>query len=148
MTNLVKNTIIKLDLDGEESFELFLERGWICKYLGLRITKAEVFTTKNGYHVYLHTKNTLPYERILLIESLLGDDYRRVLYNLLRVVMGCTDFDVLFQEKWQLTRLGKVKVSSREEYHPALSEGLEMVLDQELTEKVNVLAVGGEARSV
>ena len=133
------NAVIKLDLDSDREFNEFVNRLWIIKYLGLAIKQAKVYRTVKGYHVYLYTSNSIAPERLILIEALLGDDYRRTLCNLLKIMQNAIDFDVLFQRKYTINKLGQRVQVSEEKYDPERSALVAEILDEELSQRVTDL---------
>jgi hypothetical protein len=59
--------------------------------------------------------------KAILIQVLLGDDYRRGLANLLKVERGCKDWNFLFKQKWKMDKLGEEVRVSKEIYDKELS---------------------------
>ena len=51
--------ILKLDLDGKNGLDIFLQRMWIMKYLGLKTEYVKVYHTTNGYHLVLGLDNEI-----------------------------------------------------------------------------------------
>lgn len=122
---------LRIDLDGQDSFNSFLERTFLVRRsLGLVTTDVAVYRTKNGYHVFIQVENALTRYEVLLIQSLLGDDYKHTLagYNQLRYACPPTTWNVLFREKFYLNRVGQVYQASCEEYDPELSQKVERFL--------------------
>jgi hypothetical protein len=110
-TNTDQNLL--LDIDGVKGFNNLLERLWTLKYLGLSVVDVHVWSTINGRHVELICDNKIPDMERLLIECILGDDYRRALYNYLKLKQGAEHYDKLYEEKFKTNILGEsVKVSS------------------------------------
>ena len=118
--DLIENAILKIDLDAY--IDVFLERMWLMKYLGLDIRKIEAYKTNQGYHLYIYTSNTLNKLEILLFEQILGDDHRRAAYNYLRIKSNARNFDPLYSRKYKLNRLGEIEQVSEEKYLPELTE--------------------------
>ena len=121
------DSIIKLDLDGKSSFSNFMSRIWILKYLGLCINTTEVFHTNNGYHVYIYTANKLDAKELLLIQTLLGSDYRHSLYSFLKYKNGIENedqFNKLFKEKYKTNWFNEREKVSEEKYDKELSQKL------------------------
>jgi len=113
---------LKLDLDGKNGLDTFLNRMWIMKYLGLKVTDVKVYHTTNGYHLVLELDNEIDNVKAILIQAILGDDYRRAACLLLRVERGCKDWNVLFRQKYKINRLGQRVKVSEEKYDPDLSQ--------------------------
>jgi len=112
---------LKLDLDGKYGLSNFLNRIWIIKYLGLRVNRVLVHDTINGFHVRLICDNHIDPLKTILIQALLGSDYRRELCNLLKIERGAKHWNVLFKEKWATDKLGREYRVSKESYNKDLS---------------------------
>ncbi len=105
-----------LDIDGFSGFKTLLDRLWILKYLGIRVLKADVYRTVNGRHAILCCENQIePWQRILF-ELMLGDDYRRALYNYQKLLHGTKNFDYLYGYKSKTNVIGETVKVSEEEY--------------------------------
>ncbi|MGQ4915648.1 MAG: hypothetical protein ACP6IU_13040 [Candidatus Asgardarchaeia archaeon] len=113
--------VLKLDLDGKNGLDVFLQRMWIIKYLGLRVEDVKVYDTINGYHLYLYCNNAIDDLRAVLFQALLGDDYRRALCNYLKIVHGSTNWNVLFKAKYKINQLGERIKVSEEKFNPELT---------------------------
>ena len=117
-----ETTDLKLDLDGKNGLNTLISRIWILKYLGLSLKDIKVYDTVNGYHVVISCANRLSDMEIILFQLLLGEDYRRGLYNYLKVKKGVLDWNILFKEKYKINQLGdRIKVSE-EKYNEELSK--------------------------
>jgi len=113
---------LKLDLDGKYSLSTFLDRIWILKYLGLRITKVRIYDTTNGFHAQLTCDNQINDVKAAFIQALLGSDYRREFCNLLKIERGSKNWNVLFKRKWKTDKLGNEVVVSKESFNKELSD--------------------------
>jgi len=115
--------LLKLDLDGKNSLNIFIDRIWIIKYLGLAVKRVYVHPTVNGFHVRLLCDNKIdPLEQVL-IQSLLGDDFKRALCNFLKLGRGSkTSWNPMFKRKWTLNKLGQEVEVSRETYDRETSQ--------------------------
>lgn len=112
---------LALDLDGKYGLSNFMDRIWILKYLGLKVLKVRIFHTTNGFHAKILCDNEIDNFKAILIQVLLGDDYRRGLANLLKVERGCKDWNFLFKQKWKMDKLGEEVQVSKETYDKELS---------------------------
>lgn len=117
-----KNPVIKLDLDSQEALNEFINRIWIIKNLGLKVNTVECYDTKHGYHLYLYLDNILTNFDILIIETLLGSDFKKQLYNYLKMKNGTENWDVLFEEKYVINHLSHRICLSKEELNEDLSD--------------------------
>lgn len=60
---------------------------FVYKYMGVRVTDIQVFETAKGYHIYLKavSKEKLRPIDIVVIQLVLGSDYKREAFNWRRV---------------------------------------------------------------
>lgn len=112
---------LRLDLDGKYGLSNFMDRIWILKYLGIKIHKVRIYHTTNGYHAKVQCDNEIDDVKAVLIQVLLGDDYRRGLCNLLKIERGCRNWNFLFKQKWKTDKLGNEVQVSKEAYDKELS---------------------------
>ena len=73
--------------------------------------------TKHGYHIYLFLKNVLDEKAICFIQCAMGSDYRRELFNWMRILRGTwkrRTFNVLFTKKFAVDWKGRLILSSEE----------------------------------
>lgn len=95
------NNIIKVDTDNV-SFRNYL--GTLTPVLkrmysfGFRIHRAEVYNTKNGYHIYYRLNNSVNFESTIILELLLGNDKLRSVYTYFE------GKDILFKRKKNVLR--------------------------------------------
>jgi len=113
---------LRLDLDGKYGLSTFMDRIWIIKYLGLHVVKVKVHHTVNGFHVRLFCENQIDPLKAILFQSLLGDDFKRALCNLLRLERGSQHWNPMFKRKWSTDKLGQEIEVSRETYDKELSQ--------------------------
>lgn len=144
-----KPSILKIDLDGKNSLNIFLKRAWLIKYLGLYINDVQVYDTNHGYHIYLHLENTLEPMEVLLFETILGDDPRRAAMSFLKYKHGVEDIekiDILFIEKYQVNMFNEISLVSTEKYNPRWTEQIEKVLNEQKSQYVKMKIHSGTAR--
>ncbi|RLG54494.1 MAG: hypothetical protein DRO00_01170 [Thermoproteota archaeon] len=113
---------LKLDLDGKNGLDVFLERAWIMKYMGLKVVAVRCSHTTNGYHLELDLDNEIDDIKAVFMQLALGSDYRREVCNLLRIERGCKDWNILFKRKFKINKLGQRVKVSEEKYDPELSQ--------------------------
>ena len=105
---------IKIDLDSQEEFDIFIERlRFFSDQLPAAFKNAEVFTTAKGFHVYMEScYNRI--QDILIIQSILNDDPRRATFNFRRLKLTGQAQNILFTEKRNSNReiISKEKFSS------------------------------------
>lgn len=123
---------LAFDLDGKNGLDTFISRRWIIKYLGLKVgepnltlykkhperyegvpeTPVRVWHTTNGWHLEIDLDNEIENVKAVLMQSLLGSDYRREMCLLQRIERGCQDWNNLYKQKHKVNELGqRVRVS-------------------------------------
>lgn len=101
-------TEFKLDIDTPKARTYATQRWFrrilkVIAMLDLEIYTKDirVMTTQHGFHVYLKTERYFTALEICMIQSLMGSDYKREIFNLLRIKQGCENWNVLFSNKYQ-----------------------------------------------
>jgi len=112
---------LRLDLDGKYGLSNFMDRIWILKYLGIKPLNVRIYHTMNGFHAKLTCDNQIDDVKAILVQVLLGDDYRRGVCNLLKTERGCKNWNFLFKQKWKTDKLGNEVQVSKEGYDKELS---------------------------
>ena len=112
---------LKLDLDGKNGLDVFLERMWIMKYMGLKVVDVRCSQTTNGWHLELDLDNEIDDLKAIIMQLALGSDYRREVCNLLKVERGCRNWNTLFRRKYRINKLGERVQVSEEKPDPELS---------------------------
>lgn len=127
---------LMLDLDGKNGLDTFLKRRWIMKYLGLKVgepnlelykefperyygvpeTPVRVWHTVNGWHLEIDLDNEIQNIKAVLMQSLLGSDFRREMCLLLRIERGCKKWNNLYRQKFKVNELGQRVRVSREKF--------------------------------
>jgi len=113
---------LKLDLDGKNGLDNFLDRRWIMKYMGLKVVAARCSHTVNGWHLELDLDNEIDDVKAIFMQLALGSDYRREVCNLLRIERGCENWNNLFKRKFKINELGMRVQVSEEKPDPGLSQ--------------------------
>ena len=100
---MIKKIGIDLDNKDIEIVEQVLQRS---KEYGRIYRLSE---TKNGFHIYIELKKETKLKQTFWIRFFIGDDYMRLLYDLLRFTSGTTldRIDVLFDSKTKINHKGK-----------------------------------------
>lgn len=103
------NEELKIDIDEKLSYIDIIDRiRCVNGLLSLGIKTMDIRQTKKGCHVRMITNcRKLSNKDVLLIQGLMGDDYKRGCLNYKRVMRGETNWNVLFSKKWGSD--GKVK---------------------------------------
>ena len=109
---------MKIDIDEKNKKLLFnLSKRLIIlkKYLGLQILNIDEKESNSGYHIRLDVISKIPLDDkdIVFLQLWLGSDWRRELFNFLRVKHGFKRWNVLFKKKVRFIK-GKMKVVSEE----------------------------------
>lgn len=133
---------LALDLDGKSGLDTFLQRRWIMKYLGLKVGEpnfnlykkfakryeglpeipVRVWHTVNGWHLEADLDVDIDNFKAVLVQVLLGDDYRRGVSLLQRIERGCRNWNNLYKQKFKVNELGQRIQVSLEKFDPDLSQ--------------------------
>ena len=94
----IKKIGIDLDYKDVEAVEKVLK---IAKEYGRVYRLSE---TKNGFHIYIELQQEVTLKQSFWIRFFIGDDYMRLLYDLLRFTSGVTldRIDILFDSKTKI----------------------------------------------
>jgi hypothetical protein len=131
-----------LDLDGKNGLDTFLSRRWVMKYLGLKVgepnealwqefpkrymnvpqVSVRVWHTINGWHLEVDLDNEISNLKAILMQGILGDDYRRTVALLQRIERGCKNWNRLYRTKYKVNELGQRVQVSFERFDPDLSQ--------------------------
>ena len=80
LINAIGEHEIRVDFDDRDHFDEFLKRAHLLqRALGLPIRNCKVFDTYNGYHIVIYIKTPLSRYEVVLIQSMLGDDFKHSL---------------------------------------------------------------------
>lgn len=74
-------TEIKLDYDGRLPARLLNRIGLVCRVHRLPVLAVSVAPTRHGFHVTVVVRGRVSAMRLVLLQSLLGSDWKRELYN-------------------------------------------------------------------
>jgi len=133
---------LALDLDGKSGLDVFLQRRWVMKYLGLKVGEpnlglykkfpkrydgvpeiaVRVWHTVNGWHLEIDLDVEIENLKAVLIQALLGDDYRRGVSLLQRIERGCRNWNNLYKQKFKVNELGQRIEVSFERFDVELSQ--------------------------
>lgn len=97
---------IKLDIDNKNLSIQQINR--ICNtksMLGLDITDIRMTKTKNGFHIEMDLLNPINDFELVCIQALMNSDYKREIYNLLRV-----HSKRFKKQKWNVLFIKKIKI--------------------------------------
>ena len=94
---------LKLDLDKPVDIVSVGKRFVVVrKFFQITDHMIEEHPTRHGKHIIIHiyTEKELRDGDICFLQLLLGSDWRRELFNWLRVRSGCKKWNVLFKKKY------------------------------------------------
>lgn len=97
----MKNSLIKIDYDTHK--KTFARINNVIYFLRLDVVDCQVQRTRHGYHVQLEIRNKVNDFEIIILQCLMQSDYKREMFNLLRVHSGKfpkQSWNVLFKKKW------------------------------------------------
>ena len=140
---------LAFDLDGKNGLDTFLKRRWIMKYLGLKVgdpnldvyseypdrykeippLPVRVWHTVNGWHLEVDLDNEIDNVKAVLMQALLGSDFRREMCLLLRIERGCKKWNNLYQQKHKVNELGQKVTVSFERFDAPLSGKIKALLE-------------------
>lgn len=99
-------TEIKLDIDEKLNLAELVEKleqrmYFIRKEVAPHLVLVKICSTTKGYHIYLNTGDKRSDYEVILIQALLGSDWRREIFNYRRVRRGQTmqNWNILFVSK-------------------------------------------------
>lgn len=90
---------IKLDFDKPSYPNTFFERMWVLDRLNIDIQRILIRRTPHGYHIKIEIRQDLDDIDILILQLLLGSDYRREFFNYQRIKAGVKNWNILFDKK-------------------------------------------------
>jgi hypothetical protein len=92
-----------LDIDEKLSEKKLIEKLYfINKFLHFKNLDINKKKTKHGWHICIRINSTrkLSDFDIIFLQSILGDDWKRCMFNWLRVRSGCKKWNVLYKQKF------------------------------------------------
>jgi hypothetical protein len=103
---------LKIDIDKKDKRDFMRRYQALYRYFRFKLVDYEITETRKGYHVRLIID--FPFkvtsEEIVLLQLLLGSDWKREMLNYLRVKNGIEDWNKLFNVKYRIYKKGnKVK---------------------------------------
>lgn len=79
-------TEIKCDYDGALPRDLSKRIALVCRAHGLRVEVVRIRKTVRGWHVRITVRRRVAFWRVVLVQALLGSDWKRELYNSRRAI--------------------------------------------------------------
>lgn len=74
-------TVLKCDFDGRVPGLFTYRLAFVCRVHRLRVMWWEIHRTRNGYHVVIHVAQRVSFARVILLQAVLGSDWRRETFN-------------------------------------------------------------------
>jgi hypothetical protein len=126
---------IKLDFDEHKGQRLDVKRiGWIAKFCRLTVEDVKAWRTAHGIHIRINTREKLHPLVVVLIQSLMGSDYKRETYDACRVlnIMKHPErYSETAKNLWNVLYYKKLvgrRVVSKERFDPKLTKKLKKEL--------------------
>lgn len=74
-------TVLKCDYDGRIPAVLIARVAFVCRVHRCRVVLIETRRTRRGYHVVITVAQRVSFARVILMQALLGSDWKRELFN-------------------------------------------------------------------
>lgn len=74
-------TVLKCDFDGRIPAAFVSRVAFVCRMHRVRVQWLEVHATRRGYHVVIHVRGRVTFWRVVMLQALLGSDWKRELFN-------------------------------------------------------------------
>lgn len=74
-------TLLKLDYDGHIPARLMQRIRFVCYAHNLPVVLIETHRTVHGYHVIVHVARRVAFARVIMLQALLGSDWKRETFN-------------------------------------------------------------------
>jgi len=101
--------MLYIDIDYKNvQWEEWTERlCFVLENLNIKPRDIRIFETEKGYHIYVVVWGCIEDWLTVMVQALLGSDYKRETYNLSRLLSGCIFYQTMFRnkEKFRLTEL-------------------------------------------
>lgn len=75
-----------IDFDGVVPARLTQRVQFVCRAHRVRVTLVEVHRTRHGYHVIIHITRRVSFMRAVLMQALIGSDWKRETFNSRRAI--------------------------------------------------------------
>ena len=101
-----------IDIDGRLPNDLCERIAWACAVLRWPIEAVRVDRTRRGYHVVIGVRRRLAPPVVVAAQAILFSDWRREVFNLLRV-SKLDDAPKFWRERWNVLYEAHVKPRRR-----------------------------------
>jgi hypothetical protein len=105
---------------GEPNLTLWKE--FPKRYENVPEVPVRVWHTVNGWHLEIDLDNEISNLKAILMQCVLGDDYRRTVALLERIERGCKKWNNLYRLKHKVNELGQRVLVSFERFDADLSQ--------------------------
>lgn len=136
-----RDNCIKMDIDVkdfEKVIDIIAKRSFIFKKFDICPEEIYVFSTRKGWHIYIkmlveENWTQLTAQDIVFIQAIIGSDFKREVFNWVRVKKGLSkEWNVLFKKKYDKDN----NLISEEKFEKGLGEKIKLrLLENELKEK-------------
>lgn len=82
----MNTTTLKLDFDGRFPRDYAHRLAFVTRVHRLRVLVERIDRTRHGYHVVLVVAGAVAFWRVVMLQSLLGSDWKRETFNSRRVI--------------------------------------------------------------
>lgn len=74
-------TEIKCDFDGDMPRDFAKRLGMVVRFQRLRVVHVRIDRTRHGWHVVVVVLNRVAFPRLVMLQAILGSDWKRELFN-------------------------------------------------------------------
>jgi hypothetical protein len=74
-------TVLKCDYDGRIPAAFLARLAFVCRVHRCRVALVEICRTRHGYHVLVTVTGRIAFARIVIMQAVLGSDWKRELFN-------------------------------------------------------------------
>ena len=82
----MKTTTLKLDFDGRFPRDYACRLAFVTRVHRLRVVTERIDKTRHGYHVVLVVAGAVAFWRVVMLQALLGSDWKRETFNSRRAI--------------------------------------------------------------
>ena len=112
---------------GQPNMDVYLK--YPDRYTGVPPLSVRVWHTVNGWHLEIDLDNEIDNVKAILMQSLLGSDFRREMCLLQRIERGCKKWNTLYRQKHKVNELGQKITVSFERFDADLSDKILALLE-------------------
>lgn len=94
-------TLLYLDFDGAIPNDIVSRITWCARLWQWRVEAIRIDRTRNGFHVVVGVRQKIEPALIVAAQAVLGSDYKREAYNLMRV-QSLPRVSPFWRERWNV----------------------------------------------